>query len=169
METVWSGERGKNYPILLLNVWKTLELPFCQYYFTTDCGNGKVNSNIFSIKNGLHWTSGKYSHGDLRQGNGNPYGPIQPIFSTAIAAVSVNEPLNLLTAATAMETQIFFPSRMGYIGPCGSVHMETCSRAAATRRDQYNPFFPLMLPQCERQDIFKLHNSYLTIAGVELH
>ena len=30
--------------------------------------------------------------------------------------------------ATATETQIFFPSRMGYIGPYGSVHMETCDK-----------------------------------------
>ena len=33
-----------------------------------------------------------------------------------------------LTAAKAMETQIFFLSRMGYIGPYGSVHMETCGK-----------------------------------------
>ena len=30
--------------------------------------------------------------------------------------------------ATATETQLFFPSRMGYIGSYGSVHMETCSK-----------------------------------------
>ena len=33
-----------------------------------------------------------------------------------------------LTAATATETQIFFPSRMGYIEPYRSVHMETCGK-----------------------------------------
>ena len=33
-----------------------------------------------------------------------------------------------LTEATETETQIFFPSRMGYIGPYGSVHMETCGK-----------------------------------------
>ena len=33
-----------------------------------------------------------------------------------------------LTAAKAMETQIFFLSRMGYIGPHGSVYMENCSK-----------------------------------------
>ena len=39
-----------------------------------------------------------------------------------------NKGLFTLTAATATETQIFFPSRMGYIGPYGSVHMETCGK-----------------------------------------
>ena len=39
-----------------------------------------------------------------------------------------------LTAATATETQIFFPSRIGYIGPYGSVHMETCSKGNSNRQ-----------------------------------
>ena len=39
-----------------------------------------------------------------------------------------SEGLFTLTAATATETQIFFSSRMGYIGPHGSVHTETCGK-----------------------------------------
>ena len=41
---------------------------------------------------------------------------------------SNSKALFTLTAATAMETQIFFLSQMGYIGPYGSVHMETCGK-----------------------------------------
>ena len=40
----------------------------------TDCGNGNGNSNISSIKNGLHWTLWKCLHGDLHQRQRQPIG-----------------------------------------------------------------------------------------------
>ena len=49
-------------------VWTSLKIVH------TGCGNGNRNSNIFSIKNGLHWTLWKCSHIDLRQRQWQPIG-----------------------------------------------------------------------------------------------
>ena len=40
----------------------------------TDCGNGNGNWNIFYVKNGLHWTLWKCSHGELQQWHRQPIG-----------------------------------------------------------------------------------------------
>ena len=76
-----------------------MPLAFTQEDFLvhTDCGNGNGNSNIFSIKNGLHWTLWKCSHGDLQQGQQLPIGPTRSILSIAITTVSVNEPIKVVT------------------------------------------------------------------------
>ena len=48
--------------------------------------------------------------------------------NTMISLAPGSKGLFTLTAAMATETQIFFPSRMGYIGPHGSVHTETSGK-----------------------------------------
>ena len=70
---------------------------------------------------------------------------MQSILSVVVATVHVNELLRPVhtDCATAIETQIFFISPMGYIGPYGSVHMETCGNS---NNNPYNTFFPLPQP-----------------------
>ena len=88
-------------PVVYLQYWMALffrpfymELKLCLHlrFVHTDCGNGNGNSNILSIKNGLHWALWKSAHGDLRQGQWQTTGQIQSILSIAVAAVSVNVP-----------------------------------------------------------------------------
>ena len=67
-----------------------------------------------------------------------------------------------LTAATATETQIFFPSRKGYIGPYGSVHMETCGKGISNQKGPIRSIFfrcrcrCRCRSQCERVFTLKL-------------